>query len=197
MNIKFTNQAESGDAIQKAMNMQHWSRTVNTNGMFRLGLMAAALAVPASAQAGEAVVEWKHPEKYTDIRSGDQTVEGMRKSVAKSLGAEFSALAARLPPGYRLSVTVTDLDLAGEVDPVPMRQMNEIRVLKDVHFPRMVFDYQLMDADGAVLQEQTDVELKDMQYLWSMRTTRSSESFYAERKMIRDWFNKQILPDVK
>ena len=170
---------------------------MDTDRMCRLGLMVAAMILPASALAGEAVVEWKHPEKYTDIRSGDQSAEGMRKSIAKSLGGEFSGLAAQLPPGYRLSVTVTDLDLAGEVDPIPMRTMNEIRVLKDIYFPRMIFDYQLKDARGAVLQGQTDVELKDMQYLSSMRTTRSSESFYAERKMIRDWFSKQITASLK
>lgn len=170
---------------------------MNTNRMSRLVLMAVAMVFPASALAGEALVEWKHPEKYTDIRSGDQSVEGMRKSIAKSLGGEFSGLAAQLPPGYRLSVTVTDLDLAGEVDPIPMRTMNEIRVLKDIYFPRMVFDYRLEDPAGAVLLEQSGVVLDDMQYMSAIRTTRSGESFYAERKMIRDWFNKQVLPNVK
>ena len=170
---------------------------MSSNGMVKLGVMVSALMLSPIAIAGEAVVEWKSPEKYTDIRSGDQSAKSMRNSVAESLGGEFSELAAQLPAGYRLSVTVTDLDLAGEVDPIPMRQMNEVRVLKDIYFPRMIFDYQLKDARGAVLQGQTDVELKDMQYLSSMRTTRSSESFYAERKMIRDWFSKQITASLK
>jgi hypothetical protein len=147
--------------------------------------------------AGEAVVDWKNPEKYTDIRSGDQTAKSMRNPIAKSLGGEFSELAAQLPPGYQLSITVTDLDLAGEVDPVEFRQMNQIRVLKDIYFPRMIFDYQLKNAAGVALQGQTDVEVSDMQYLLAMRSTRSSESFYAERKMIRDWFNTHILPNVQ
>ena len=170
---------------------------MDTNRMCRLGLMVAAMILPASALAGEAEVEWKHPEKYTDIRSGDQSAEGMRKSIAKSLGGEFSGLAAQLPPGYRLNVTVTDLDLAGEVDPIPMRTMNEIRVLKDIYFPRMIFDYRLKDPAGVVLLEQSGVVLDDMQYMSAMRTTRSGESFHSERKMIRDWFNKQVLPNVK
>ena len=170
---------------------------MSSNGIVKLGVMVSALMLSPIAIAGEAVVEWKSPEKYTDIRSGDQSAKSMHNSVAKSLGGEFSGLAAQLPAGYRLSVTVTDLDLAGEVDPIPMRQMNEVRVLKDIYFPRMIFDYQLKDARGAVLQGQTDVELKDMQYLSSMRTTRSSESFYAERKMIRDWFSKQITASLK
>ena len=92
---------------------------------------------------------------------------------------------------------MTDLDLAGEVDPIPMRTMNEIRVLKDIYFPRMIFDYRLKDPAGVVLLEQSGVVLDDMQYMSAMRTTRSGESFHSERKMIRDWFNKQVLPNVK
>jgi hypothetical protein len=170
---------------------------MDTNRMSRLGLMAAAMVFSASALAGEALVQWNNPEKYTDIRSGDQSAEGMRKSIAKSLGGEFSGLASQLPPGYRLSITVTDLDLAGEVDPVELRQMHQIRVLKDIYFPRMVFDYRLTDPAGDVLLEQSGVVLNDMQYMSSMRTTRSGESFHSERKMIRDWFNERILPNVK
>ncbi len=169
---------------------------MNTNSMFKLAAMAAVL-LTTSAVAGEAVVDWKNPEKYTDIRSGDQTAKSMRNSIAKSLGGEFSELAAQLPPGYQLGITVTDLDLAGEVDPVEFRQMNQIRVLKDIYFPRMIFDYQLKDAGGVVLQGQTAVDVSDMQYLLAMRSTRSSERFYAERKMIRDWFNTHILPNVQ
>lgn len=165
--------------------------------LFNAGMAAALLAFSAPASAGEAWVEWKDPDGYTDIRSGAQSAEGMRKSIAKSLGGEFGELAALLPPGYRLSVTVTDLDLAGEVDPVPTRQMRGIRVLKDIYFPRMTFDYRLTDAGGAVLLGQSAVQLKDMQYLTSSRTARTGDPFYSERKMICDWFNKRILPVVK
>jgi hypothetical protein len=196
VNIKFTYQAKTGDIISKAFLMQYWSRNMNTNCIFKLAALAAVL-LSTSAGAGEAVVDWKNPEKYTDIRSGDQTAKSMRNSLAKSLGGEFSELAAQLPPGYQLGITVTDLDLAGEVDPVEFRQMNQIRVLKDIYFPRMIFDYQLKDAGGVVLQGQTAVEVSDMQYLLAMRSTRSSERFYAERKMIRDWFNTHILPNVQ
>lgn len=173
------------------------NRRMHTPAQYTAGMIAALLVFSASAAAGEASVTWQNPEKYTDIRSGSQSVKSMRKSVEASLGGEFSDLAANLPPGYRLTVTVTDLDLAGEVDPIPMRQMNEVRVLKDIYFPRMIFDYELKDAGGAVLLGQPDVELKDMQYLSSLRTARSSDAYYHERRMIRDWFNRQVLPSVK
>lgn len=164
---------------------------------FKAVISTALLVFSASAAAGEASVTWQNPEKYTDIRSGSQSAKSMLKSVTVSLGGEFSALAAKLPPGYRLTVTVSDLDLAGEIDPIPTRQMNEVRVLKDIYFPQMIFDYELKDAGGVVQLWQADVELKDMQYLSSLRTARSSDAFYHERRMIRDWFNQLVLPNVK
>ena len=75
--------------------------------------------------------------------------------------------------------------------------MNEIRVLKDIYFPRMIFDYRLTDPAGELLLEQSGVVLSDMQYMSAMRSARSGESFHAERKMIRDWFNQRILPNMK
>ena len=78
-----------------------------------------------------------------------------------------------------------------------MMGMDQIRVLKDIYFPRMTFDYRLTGSDGAVLLAEQKVVLKDMQYLSNMRVTRSSEAFYSERKMVRDWFNKQITASLK
>jgi hypothetical protein len=171
---------------------------MNVSDVFKFGMMTAALVLSTSASAGEAKLELRNPEKFTDIDSGNQGTKSMLRSISKSLGAEFSELAAKLPAGYQLDVTVTDLDLAGDVDPIPMRGMNEVRVLRDIDFPRMTFDYRLKDAAGAVRLEQSGVVVKDMQYLSHPKSTKSNvDSFYYERKMIRDWFNADLLPNVK
>jgi hypothetical protein len=170
---------------------------MNTSMFFKTGMIAATLIFSASASAGEAKVQWQNPESYSDIRSGNQTNKSRMRSIDNALGKEFTELAAKLPEGYRFEVTVTDLDLAGEIDPIPTRSMNQIRVLKDIYFPRMTLDYRLLDANGAVQMEQKDVKLKDMQYLSETNSVDSNQSYYSERKMIRDWFDKDILPKVK
>jgi hypothetical protein len=162
-----------------------------------IGMALAIGCFSGSASAGEAKVVWQDTDSYTDIRSGNQSIKSMRSGIEKSIGGEFSELAGQLPAGYVLDVTVTDLDLAGEVDPIPTRSVDQVRVLKDIYFPRMTFDYRLTGSDGAVLLAEQKVELKDMQYLSNMRVTRTSEAFYSERRMVRDWFSKQLLPQVK
>jgi len=170
---------------------------MTTHKTIQTGLLLTAIAFSASVFAGEAKVTWQNPEKYTDIRSGNQSQKSMLKSIDKSFGKEFSELASKLPAGYQLLVTVTDLDLAGEVDPIPSRMMDQIRVLKDLYFPRITFDYQILSSGGVSVLEAKALTLKDMQYLSGTRSTRSSDSYYYERKMIRDWFNKDVLPNVK
>ncbi len=167
------------------------------NKKINAGVFVAAMVFSASVFAGEAKITWQNPDKYTDIKSGNQGQKSMLKSIDKSFSKEFTELAAKLPAGYQLLATVTDLDLAGEVDPIPSRTMDQIRVLKDLYFPKMTFDYQVLNAGGVVVLEGKAVTLKDMQYLSGLPSTRSSDSYYYERKMLRDWFMRDILPNVK
>ncbi len=165
--------------------------------IIQASVLVAVIACSASVFAGEAKVTWQNPDKYTDIDSGNQGKKSMLRSIDKSFGKEFTELAAKLPAGYQLLVTVTDLDLAGEVDPIPSLMMDQIRVLKDIYFPKITFDYQVLNAGGVSVSEAKAVTLKDMQYLSSIRSAQSSDSYYYERKMLREWFMKDVLPNVK
>jgi len=99
--------------------------------MSRALFLTALVAVPA-AHAGEAVMTWRNPEAFTDIDSGDAAQKSFSKGVEKAFNAELGELAEQLPKGYRLEIDFTDIDLAGEVDPVYLRDYREIRILKDV-----------------------------------------------------------------
>lgn len=165
--------------------------------IIQASVLVTTIAFSASVFAGEAKVTWQNPDKYTDIDSGNQGKKSMLRSIDKSFGKEFTELATKLPAGYQLLVTVTNLDLAGEVDPIPSLMMDQIRVLKDLYFPKMTFDYQILNAGGVSVLEAKAVTLKDMQYLSSIRSAQSSDSYYYERKMIREWFTKDVLPNVK
>lgn len=167
------------------------------NKIIKASVLLTSIVLSSTAFAGTAVVAWQNTHKYTDIDSGNLGKKSMLNSIDKSFTKEFNELATKLPVGFQLTITVTDLDLAGEVEPMPSRMMDQIRVLKDLYYPKMTFDYQIMNAVGVNVLEAKAVTLKDMQYLSSLSSTRSSESYYYERKMIREWFNKDVLPNVK
>ncbi len=158
--------------------------------------LAVFLAAPA-AQAGEANMTWRNPEKFTDIDAGEAAQKSFSKGLEKAFQAELDAQAKRLPEGYRLELTFTDIDLAGEVDPVYLRDYREIRILKDAYFPRLSFDYRVLDAGGKPVAGQQGVELKDMAYLSGPKLGSASTAFFYERRMLADWFGKSVLPAVK
>jgi hypothetical protein len=160
-------------------------------------VLALALAIPAAAMAGEAKMSLLNPDKFTDIEPGNGTDKSFRKGLERAFTEELSKSAKALPVGQTLEVTFTDIDLAGEVDPVDMPGGYQLRLLKDVYFPRLQFDYRVLDASGAVVSEQKGVELKDMSYLSGPRSATTSTSFYYETRMLRDWFKKTLLGDPK
>lgn len=160
-------------------------------------VLALALAIPAAAMAGEAKMSLLNPDKFTDIEPGNGTDKSFRKGLERAFTEELSKSAKALPAGQTLEVTFTDIDLAGEVDPVEVPGGYQLRLLKDVYFPRLQFDYRVLDASGVVVSEQKGVELKDMSYLSGPRGSTTSTSFYYETRMLRDWFKKTLLGDPK
>lgn len=149
------------------------------------------LSIPASA--GEITVTWSDPAKFTDIEASNSTDKSYRKSVEKALTAEFKAHAAKLPADQNMSVHITNVDLAGEVDPIPGRAGYRVRILKDIYYPKISLDYRISDASGAVVKEQKGVELKDAGFLVSASNASSRQDFYYERQLIKDWLVKDIL----
>ncbi len=154
-------------------------------------LFASALvSVTSLAHAGEVKVTWQDPDKYTDIRPTSETREAFQQRVTKELDAVFQDLAKKLPDGVQWEVTVTDLDLAGDVRPPQGARINDIRIVKDLYWPRMSLHYKMSDSSGKVLAEAKE-DIKDMNFLMSSMIPSGHTSLQYEEKMLTDWFKKQ------
>ncbi len=162
-----------------------------------LGLLLTTAMVPAMAQAGEAVMTWQNPEKFTDIRPGNSTQRSYSKAIERTFNKELGKMAAELPQGYTLELAFTDIDLAGEVDPVDLPGTHQLRLLKEVYFPALRFDYRVLDAGGVAVAEQKDVRIKDMSYLSNANRSSASADFYYETRLLKQWFSKELLPSLK
>jgi hypothetical protein len=154
---------------------------------------ASLLILSVQATAGEVTVTWSDPAKFTDIVASNSTDKAYRKSIENALNAEFKAQAAKLPDGQKMAVNITDIDLAGEVDPIPSRAGQRVRVLRDVYYPQLRFDYKITGKDGGTVKEQAGVTLKDAGFLSGSGNASSRQDFYYERQMIKTWFGKDIL----
>ncbi len=148
--------------------------------------------LPAIAHAGETVVKWQDFNDYRDVRPSNDTKGSYHKRIASSFEKHFSKLAEQLPEGYKFNVEVTELDLAGDVR---FGGMNELRIIKPIYFPRIEFKYSLADSEGKIITESDNISLKDMGFMDRIKMGRDEE-FYYDKRLITDWFDKELLPQI-
>lgn len=145
-----------------------------------------ALTVP-SVFAAESEVTWTNPDKYRDVKANQsQSNKKFKENTFKQLEKHFAKLASKLPEGQKLSIDVTDVDLAGDVN---AGGIERIRIIKDVYSPRMKFSYELTDSTGKSLVAD-EINLKDMSFMTNSRLKYRNDSLGYEKKMLDDWFAK-------
>ena len=154
------------------------------------GLMLISLSV-SGAFAGEAKVTWQEPEKYTDIRpSSNESRDSYKERVFKEFNIMFAGMAKKLPDGYQLEINVTDLDLAGDVNGMYSSLGREIRVVKELYWPRMVFLYTLKNEKNEIVASAKE-DIKDMNFMSPAGMHPTGSGFDYEEKMLNDWFKTQ------
>ena len=165
-----------------------------------LGIFSGMLILGSGQLAAKAEVDitWQNPEKFRDVKPSNESRKRFRERVFEQLDEYLLELAEQLPDGHKLLITVNDLDLAGQVWPASFaglgHSMSDVRVIKSVDIPRMSFQYKLVDASGAVVQE-ADVKLKDMSFQSRHNHFFDSESLRYEKNMLLDWFEDEF-PDL-
>lgn len=152
-----------------------------------------AVLVFASAASGESVdktdsetvsIEYVDPEKFTDLESTSSTKKNTRADFARSISKELTRrLRASFGEDARLDLVITDVDLAGRINPA---SFHDVRVLREVWPPKMEFSYKLTDADGTVISE-GEKRLVDLGYLGFSISGSRHDRFHYEREMVKDW----------
>lgn len=150
-----------------------------------LGMTTLSLGALASVADAQADVSFIKPENFSDIG----WVPSDRDTALKQLEDHFKTLAARELPGKQLKIEVTDIDLAGEVE--PRARSDRLRILRSVTIPRMSFNYTLSE-NGQVLKS-GKADIKDMNYQSGANRYFDSEPLRYEKKMIDDWMAKELL----
>lgn len=147
----------------------------------------AVLALASSAAlAGTATVTFTHPEKFRDVPRDDDN----RDTVLKELADHFIKLAARLPANQELKVEVTDVDLAGNIEP-NFRYPPDFRVLRGgADYPTMKLRFTLLQ-DGKVVASGEEF-IDDMAYLHRLNRYFSTDPLRYEKQMVDDWFKERV-----
>lgn len=174
------------------------------NLIWRKLLIAGALAGLMSASfhgqaedASNLTLNFHEPEKFTDIRPANENRTRFRERTLAGFEKIFEEFAAELPEGYKWQVTITDIDLAGDVNPMYTRNGQDIRVVKDLYSPRVELNYELRDAYNELVASGEE-NLRDMGFLQSPRMAGPHhQELRYEYAMLKRWFERDLMQKVE
>lgn len=152
-------------------------------------LLGAALTV-AAQPAPVVEVAFDKPEGFVDVYPRGRTgTERELNETLDSVRQIFAEQAARhLKPGDRLKVTVTELDLAGEIEP-GRSGILELRVLRRITWPSMTLRYTLT-RDGQ--QTSAEAKLSDPGYQDNSGACARAGGLCYEKLMVGRWLQRQF-----
>jgi hypothetical protein len=153
-------------------------------------ILGLALAGGLFARGNDGRVEVKYfePENFTDVRDSYMGSDYDRGHLAElSNHLEWRGPAA-LAAGQKLTVTFTDIDLAGDFEPWRGMRWSDIRIVKPLYPARLKFSFVLTDANGAVVKA-GERELNDRDLL---RLTLGSDALRFEKGLLDDWLRSEF-----
>lgn len=128
------------------------------------------------------------PQKFTDIVVNGSSDKLASDFIFRELDRHLAAQAKRrLAPGQTLVINMRDIDLAGAVEPWRGPDFGRIRYMRDTQPPRLVFDYQLLDAAGAVVKEGSE-KLTNLTFRYQTPSTDQDTTYY-EKQLLTDWMS--------
>jgi hypothetical protein len=162
-----------------------------------LGLSAAcALNAADAARAGPRTeVIFDHPENFTDVKDGEfATDKGRDAILARIRGFLVERTASLLPEGDRLTITFTDIDLAGDFEPWRGPQWSDIRIVKAIYPPAFKFSYVVTDPSGRVIKQGSE-DIRDLNFQLRV-TIDTTDTLRYEKDILDDWA-RSTLRDLK
>ena len=145
----------------------------------------------AAAQDARVSVVWANPEKYTDLKVTCVTRDADARALMDELTRFLQeAGARRVPEGQRLEITVTNVDMAGDIETWRTPGRCDLRVMRDIYPPRIDLRFKLTGADGADVRTGSR-QLKDINYLTHAAPVTADQLRY-EKALLLDWLQKEL-----
>jgi hypothetical protein len=162
-----------------------------------LGLLVAcalhAANPPKPAPRTEVIFD--HPENFTDVKDGEFPTDRGRDGILARIREHLVERTASLvPEGDRLTITFTDIDLAGDFEPWRGPQWSEIRVVKTIYPPAFKFSYKVADSSGRVIRQGSE-DIRDLNF--QMRAVLDATDTLGYEKDILDDWARSTLGDLR
>lgn len=157
-------------------------------------LFTACATPPAETTASTAAknirVDYIHPEKFTDVGNSSFPSEAARASDLEQLRKHLLQRAPHLLPAQqKLSVSITDIDMAGNFESWRIR-LGDTRIIRDVYPPRIDLHFKLTDDKGMIIRE-GERKLRNVAFLTTAQQYRNDPLRY-EKALLDDWLEVEF-----
>jgi hypothetical protein len=154
-------------------------------------LAILALAPPVFAQDDRVTVELANPQTFTDFKTSCVARPADVAVLAAQLERYLKTAAARvLPEGQRMEITVTNIDMAGDIEVWRNPFLCDLRTMKDVYPPRIDLSFRVLDAEGKELRGGAR-SLVDVNYLDRSAPSGIDQLRY-EKYLLSDWLQREL-----
>ena len=160
---------------------------------FAVLLATGSLSV-ASPTAGASRIEvaYDHPENFTDLKDSEYGNDKVRVAYMRELTERLQSRASHyLADGQKLSVTITDIDMAGEFEPWRGPRFTDVRIVKDIYPPRISLSFKLTDANGVVIKEDKR-ELSNISFQMTPTLGFRDDPLRYEKELLDDWMRQEF-----
>ena len=164
--------------------------------MLLVGLaMAGAIRFLPAAEAADALtrvrVVYLDPRAFTDVRDGYAATDRARDAYLGELKRYIERRTVpRIAEGQQLTITITNINMAGNFEPWRDPQAGNVRIVREVYPARIDLEFRLTDAGGAVLSEGRRT-LRSFGYPVSP-TVYSSDPLLYEKVLLGDWLEREF-----
>ncbi|WP_299801697.1 DUF3016 domain-containing protein [uncultured Shewanella sp.] len=141
---------------------------------------------------GNVNILWQNPSDYSDVEATTGVQSKFEEYLFTELTDELGKLANKhLAKDQQLDLTVTNVDLAGDVQPTFGAAPDDVRIVTDLYPPKIRFDY-VLTQNGKVIKSGSE-KLNNMAFLMEIQPI-SNDPFPHERELLTNWFKKTIMP---
>jgi hypothetical protein len=146
--------------------------------------LAVSCANVGNGGGGTVEVNFQSPERFTDMSRTYPPSRGADEGYLSELRQYIERTGAnRIPAGYKIAVTITDVDMAGQFEPERGPEFTDVRVVKTIYPPRITLNYRLTDATGAVRSE-GDRRLTDQSFEYSTTPITRDDPLRYEKELM-------------
>jgi hypothetical protein len=165
--------------------------------LFAAAAVIAAAVSPAFAAdptppgAERVTVRMSRPEAFTDFKATCVGMDARTRGLLDDLPQFIRATGGRyVPDGGTLEITLTDIDMAGELETWRGPQACTVRVMLDIYAPRIRLEFRLIDRDGKVVSAGAR-DLRDPLYL-TRAGLLSTDPLRYEKDLLLEWFQREL-----